>query len=301
MSPLIRCAVFLLCLFALAIPSSQAESSRLVFWNIQWFPGGSPEADRAAAVSQIKAVLPAVQSMNPDVLGMVEILNAEAAELAISRTEGMVLNVCSQFQNEDGQITQQQIAIASRYPCLAAWWEGWKPGPGITPRRGFAFAAYQPQPEEVLLVYALHFKSNRGDLAQNIRERSESARQLLRHAKEMEKAFSPLGKVTVVIGGDFNTSLDDDRFREDEALRHFLANGFSWGWEGVEFADRITLPGQTTLRGDVYPDTCFDHAIVRNGTIQSCRIETFTPDPSDHRPVILELSRKKNLPAQQSE
>ena len=46
--------------------------------------------------------------------------------------------------------------------------ELWKPAGALTPPRGFAFAAYQIAPRQLLLVYALHLKSNRGEMVEDI-------------------------------------------------------------------------------------------------------------------------------------
>jgi hypothetical protein len=77
---------------------------------------------------------------------------------------------------------------------MSAWAEEWKAGGAITPPRGFAFAAYELAPKQLLLVYALHLKSNRGELVENVAIREESMRQLLAHMKEMEAAYGNSGR-----------------------------------------------------------------------------------------------------------
>jgi len=66
----------------------------------------------------------------------------------------------------------------------------------MTPPRGFAFAAYELAPRQVVLIYDVHLKSNRGDIQENIPLRQESIRQLRAHMSAMESAYGKLGAIT---------------------------------------------------------------------------------------------------------
>src|SRR5205085_8240424 len=110
------------------------------------------------------------------------------AALAVKPLNGFKVDVCSNFPPREGQTETQNVAIVSRLEPMSAWFEMWKPGQAITPPRGFAFAAYQLKPKQVLLVYALHLKSNRGEVTEDIGIREESARQLAEHMTDMNKA-----------------------------------------------------------------------------------------------------------------
>jgi len=289
--------VLLATLFALtSIVCSHAEEQapakivRAVFWNIAWFPGGSPEATSREVVSQITKVMPALEKLRPDILGVSEVLNEPAMEIALLKTPGVATQVCSAFADDQGFVTSQQVGIASRIPATNAWWESWKTS-RVTPTRGFAFAAIEPAPGVVFLVYSLHFKSNRGDQVENFAMREESTRQLLNHVAAMEKVYARVGHVAVILGGDFNTSLDDPRFDKERTLRDLKKAGFTWCWEGVPFENRVTLPTKPSNNPKFppFPDTCFDHVFVKNVKIQSAKVETMPGDPSDHRPVVVEL------------
>ena len=61
----------------------------------------------------------------------------------------------------------------------------------------------------MLLVYSVHFKSNRGELQIDIAKREEAARQLIAHAAEMERLYSTDAKVVTVIAGDFDADPTD--------------------------------------------------------------------------------------------
>ncbi len=126
----------------------------------------------------------------------------------------------------------QQIAIASRLRPISAWAEAWKPGGAIVPPRGFAFASYQLSPKRVLLVYALHLKSNRGEIREDMRIREESMRQLLSHMKAMKEAYGKMGALTWIVGGDFNTAPDEPRFAGEKTVPALLDGRFQLGLAG---------------------------------------------------------------------
>lgn len=266
---------------------------RIAFWNVEWFPGSRPEATIAEAIPQIAQTMPAIARLDADVIGLEEVHNWDAGSIAIAQAPGTSVQVASEFLDEKtGAKTIQQLIIASRLPAIGAWWETWVSGNGITPTRGFAFAAYQPAPGHVLLVYCVHLKSNRGEAKDNIPMREESARQLLSHVAAMEKAYAPLGTVSVVIGGDFNTSHEDPKFASEQTLPLLAKAGFQSAWENVPFKDRVTLPTKPSNNPKFppFPDACFDHVFVKGAKITSARIEIPNPAPSDHRPVIVEIA-----------
>jgi endonuclease/exonuclease/phosphatase family metal-dependent hydrolase len=115
-----------------------------------------------------------------------------------------------------GPLTIQQTAVASRWPADSSWSESFKPAPA-TPPRGFSFAAIR-RGDTMVLVYSVHFKSNRGELQTDIAKREEAARQLIAHTAEMERLYSTDAKVVTVIAGDFNTDPTDPRFAEEKTF-----------------------------------------------------------------------------------
>jgi endonuclease/exonuclease/phosphatase family metal-dependent hydrolase len=137
--------------------------------------------------------------------------------------------IVSRFREfgDSGRVTIQQIAIASRWAAESAWSESFKPS-AAAPPRGFSFAAIR-RGNTILLVYSAHFKSNRGDPANDIDKREEAARQLLAHTSEMETLYSKGAKVVIVIAGDFNTDPTDPRFASEQTFALFAQNRFSVG------------------------------------------------------------------------
>jgi endonuclease/exonuclease/phosphatase family metal-dependent hydrolase len=270
-------------------PASSPITITATYWNIQWFPGRRPNASRAEENRQIRAVQRDLIQLTPapDIMGLEEVRDFKHASLAIQSLNGFKVDVCSNFPAREGQREAQQIAIASRLQPISAWAEAWKPGGVIMPPRGFAFASYQMSPRQVLLVYALHLKSNRGEIHEDMRIREESMRQLLAHMKAMKETYGKMGALTWIVGGDFNTAPDEPRFAAERTVPGLLGEGFSWAWQGIRLSSRITVPGD--LR---YPAACFDQIFYRGATLTRAWVANTSPQSSDHRAVNVVL----NLP-----
>lgn len=286
----LRCALLALAglaSLASSLPAQPAADGtfRLSFWNLEWFPGHRPESTAEEQKVHIENVQPEVAKLAPDVMGFSEVLDWKAVEAAVAKVPGLKVCVVSAFKDSDGKVTKQQTAVASKFPCIGAWFEPWKANAqGFAPRRGFAFAALQPAPDRILLVYSLHLKSNRkpdpGD-PPNEKVREESAKQLMAHVKAMQAAYGKLGKVAVIIGGDMNTSLDDPRFGAERTLRDFVSAGYTWPLALLEPKSRFTMPGHGR-----FPPTTFDH-ILHTGPIKtkSIVVGDTGPECSDHRSI----------------
>jgi endonuclease/exonuclease/phosphatase family metal-dependent hydrolase len=225
-----------------------------------------------------------IRAIPADVFGMEEVRDYSKAALAIAPLPGMKVDVVSNFPPREGQDVGQQVAIASRFTPLSAWMEMWKPAGPLTPPRGFAFAAYEVAPRHLLLVYAVHLKSNRGELVEDIAIREEAMRQLTNHMAAMNDAYGKLGSLTWIVGGDFNTAPDDPRFAKEKTTRALTENDFSWCWQNIPFANRISLPADK-----FYPAACFDHIFYRNAKLISARAISTSPQSSDHHAICAEL------------
>ncbi len=262
-------------------PSPSPTQLTVTFWNVQWFPGRRPNASRAEENRQIKAVHADLAPLNSDIVALEEIRDYDHAALAVKPLPGFKVDVCSSFPPREGQNEAQQVAITSRLQPLSAWSELWKPSGALVPPRGFSFAAYQVAPRQLLLVYALHLKSNRGEIHEDMRIREESMQQLVAHMKAMNTAYGKLGTLSWIVGGDFNTAPDEPRFASEKTLASIRADGFRWAWEGIPFNSRITVPGD--LR---YPAASFDHIFYRGATLVKAWVANTSSQSSDHRAVI---------------
>lgn len=268
-------------------PSAQTPATAanrtvtVAFWNIQWFPGRRPNASRADENRQINSVHGDIAQLNADIIGMEEVRDFARAGAAVAPLAGFKVDVCANFPPREGQNEAQQVAIASRLQPLSGWAEEWKQNGAMTPPRGFAFVAYGVAPRQLLLVYGVHLKSNRGDIRENVPMRQESIRQLRAHMVAMESAYGKLGTITWIVGGDFNTSLDDNRFAAETTLRTMMSNGFSWAWQNVPLASRTTVPPDRD-----FPPACFDHIFYRGATLRKAWVANTNSQSSDHRAVI---------------
>jgi endonuclease/exonuclease/phosphatase (EEP) superfamily protein YafD len=282
MPPRILFALFVAALFALPLRGQDPPPSQITitFWNVQWFPGRRPNASRAEENRQIKAVHSDLAQLSSDIVALEEVRDYDHAALAVKPLPGFKVDVCSSFPPREGQNEAQQVAITSRLQPLSAWSELWKPSGALVPPRGFSFAAYQVAPRQLLLVYALHLKSNRGEIHEDMRIREESMQQLIAHMKAMNAAYGKLGSLSWIVGGDFNTAPDEPRFANEKTLASIRADGFRWSWEGIPFNSRITVPGD--LR---YPAASFDHIFYRGATLLKAWVANTLPQSSDHRAV----------------
>ena len=288
MLPRALVALFIATFLVLPLPAQVPPSSQITvtFWNVQWFPGRRPNASRTEENRQIRAVQADLARLNSDILALEEVRDYEHASLATKSLTGFKVDVCSSFPPREGQNEAQQVASTSRLEPVSAWSELWKPSGALVPPRGFAFAAYQLAPRQLVLVYAVHLKSNRGEIHENIRIREESMKQLLTHMKAMKDAFGKLGELCWIVGGDFNTAPDEMRFATEKTIPNLRAEGFRWCWQGIPFNSRVTVPAD--LR---YPAASFDHIFFRGATLMKVRVADTSPQSSDHRAVtaILQL------------
>ena len=238
-------------------------------------------------MKQIESVHREIVQLNADVIGLEEVRDFDSATLAVKPLPGFKVDVCANFPPREGQTETQQVAITSRLQPMSAWAEVWKPGSAITPPRGFAFAAYQLSAQQMLLVYAVHLKSNRGEIVEDMAIRAESIRQLTSHMKAMEEAYSKLGRLTWLVGGDFNTAPDDPRFKGEKTISALTSAGFRWIWEGTPFADRTTMPPDKR-----YPAACFDHIFYRGAELRKAETVSTSETSSDHRAIrgVFDLS-----------
>jgi endonuclease/exonuclease/phosphatase family metal-dependent hydrolase len=273
-------AALLIAQLAAQTPTASPTSVGITFWNVQWFPGRRPNASHGEENRQVRAVHADLGQLNSDIIALEEIRDWNYAALAVQPLAGFKVDVISNFPPREGQNEAQQVAITSRLQPLSAWSELWKPTGAIIPPRGFAFAAYQLAPRQLLLVYALHLKSNRGEIHEDMRIREESMRQLVAHMNAMTNAYGKLGALNWLVGGDFNTAPDEPRFATEKTLPSLRGQGFQWCWEGIPFSSRVTVPGDSR-----YPPASFDQIFFRGVNLTKACVTNTSPQSSDHRAV----------------
>lgn len=255
---------------------------RVVCWNLEWFPGGSPRASDAEKASQMQLAREAFAEFQPDLVLTQEIRAGNHLAEALEGVEGAGIATASRFSGA------QQLGIASRLPCEAAWTERWKQDGFDDPPRGFAHAALRLPSGRLLLAYTVHLKSNAGgDPVSNRKKREDAARQLLAHiASELPKhRKQEEQEPAVLIAGDFNTDPAADQFAGEKTLTMIEEAGFEWALKGLDPGDRITWPSDGR-----YPDATFDHVFVKGLKVVKIQIPDDYDRASDHRPVIVDIT-----------
>jgi endonuclease/exonuclease/phosphatase family metal-dependent hydrolase len=266
-----------------APPPDEPEPLRIVTWNIEWFPGRKSNATLAEEQAHINAVRDYLAEVDPDVLLLQEIRDADSLAAAVALLDGYQVHIVSAFR-VGGGLARQQLAIASRLTAQSAFAERFvAPANGDpTPPRGFAFAALELPGNRILLCYSLHLKSNAsGDDEENIRIREESARQVLAHVADMRTLYANRKAIYLAVGGDFNVRLENPAMAHEQTIDLFKQESFHSTWDGVPLHQRVTWPG----RGG-WPDATFDYILLHNLGAPTARVLAQpTPDLSDHNPV----------------
>jgi endonuclease/exonuclease/phosphatase family metal-dependent hydrolase len=280
------------CLLFAALDSFCGELS-VCTWNLEWFPSGSSKGIASKEIEFKRTLLVAetLSKLNCDILILQEVRDIQSCEDLVEALKPLkyTISVCTQFKEGfGGGVGLQQIAILSKIPATASWAENWNSVSISDPPRGFAFASYRIGTNDIG-VYGVHLKSNltRGDVERgrqlNILKRELAAEKVMRHINESPFNSTNQFKV-VIVGGDFNTTLDQNEFASERTLTILSDNQFESGYEGVELKQRITIPGKAK-----YPDATFDNLFVRPKSISSK--PTITPvTVSDHYPVVRRIN-----------
>jgi hypothetical protein len=79
-----------------------AEPLKLVSWNLEWFPGGSPNAGAEAAAAKMFAAQNALRAINPHIVCLQEVRDWAAASELVSVLLGYHIAVTHEwFQSRD--------------------------------------------------------------------------------------------------------------------------------------------------------------------------------------------------------
>ncbi len=278
----------ILCLLIAAFNVYCSDFS-VVTWNLEWFPSGSSKgfASKEIESQRIVSVAQTLSKLNCDIIIIQEVRDIPSCEQLVEALKPLkyTVSICTQFKDAfGGGVGLQQIAILSKLQATASWAENWNTVSISDPPRGFAFASFRIGTNDIG-VYGVHLKSNltRGDVERgrqlNILKRELAAEKVMRHINESQINKTNQMEV-VIVGGDFNTTLDQNEFASERTLKIFKENKFESGYESVDLKQRITIPGKGK-----YPDATFDYLFVHPKSISSK--PTITPvKVSDHYPVV---------------
>jgi Metal-dependent hydrolase len=270
---------------------STAGDVRCTTWNLEWFPNGSAhDASLEEQNRRITSAASVLKPLHPDILLLQEVRDYDACSRLGDAIEpgAYHVQICSAFKEPfQSGLGRQQVAILSRFQAQAAWSEQWKSVEGIDPPRGFAFAWFKIRDADIG-VYSLHLKSNliaRGnkeaEAAKNIRKREAAIDQLTVHVRDFIGAKIPAIN-RFIVGGDFNTNLDQPMFALEKTLGFLKNEGFQNAFEGLPLSQRVTHPANHG-----YPDATFDYLFGKNFKIGQA-FATAT-DVSDHWPATCDF------------
>lgn len=262
----------LVCLLACA---ARAEPVKVAAWNLEWFPGRTPEASPAVAREHIREVHLALSLLKPDILIVEEVKELDALRVAVKGVNGLQVQAFSEFPGRP-----QQVAICSRFPVRRCGWGEW--GPAVAgPPRGFAYAEIEVASNVVVQVQALHWKSNRGVRPINMILRTASAMQ---DEVLADTLAPPAGtRCGTLLAGDLNTSLDDPKLSADPSLRYLIGRGWHWPFDHLSAEDRKTWQGWSNK-----PTVQFDHFLTRGlGTPRASVGKAGRT--SDHQPILMTI------------
>ena len=259
-------------------------------WNIQWFPGGRPDADEQAADRQRVAVRKELMDLAPDILMASEIRSLEAWRSLGLPHRYLACTAIPRPADENPDLPNQGLALASRIPWSDIWVLDFSglPQTRDRPSRGILGARFELGAGRVLTIYGVHFKSNRGDAEGNRLRRGRAVDYLTADWKK--RGLDP-ARDAILVMGDFNTSLRNRAFAEETTLRRLLDAGFRSVLAGLPDAEAMT--GFAHPSG-LYPANDFDHILYSEpardlfpGSGLRGEIRPGRREWSDHRPVVL--------------
>lgn len=276
--------------------AAHAEPINAMSWNIEWFPGGRPNAKQAEKDEQFAQVRTELAKLKPDILLAQEVSDEETFEKLVATMPGMKVDVFSRFLEPDSdKIGQQQCCIASNLKANSAFFEPFKPTADLPNLgRGFAFAALEHPQGGLVMVYSVHLKSNRGsdtpEGEQNVADtRAESVRQILSHKADMEKRYAGRKILGWLVGGDFNTN-HDGQFPKCTAVADMVKAGFKNTWDETPKEQRLTWHNNPWEKK--FKPTTFDYMLTSGLAETQAKVIPVPRDTSDHDPVILMLGIK---------
>ena len=276
----------------LEAPLPETLPKRWITWNLQWFPGQIPSANRDGRSKHEAEVKKWLGRLKPDVGIFQEVLDADALKRSASEFPWQAVTRFSRAADEEKKLPPQNLAICSRVPWVEAWEVDFNRLP-LTPDRpvrGFLGVMWRSQKRKTWTAYAVHLKSNRGG-REGMAKRREKAIEYLR-LDWRRRGLNPETDA-ILVAGDFNCSLKNPEFQREKTIRDLLEEG----WLSV--SEQLDWPEGATVRPDSaqkYPPTDFDHILLSHGWVGQMSSQKWkagvmqSPDiPSDHWPVWMEL------------
>ncbi len=256
-------------------------------WNLQWFPGNQPEPTEAGRNWHEREAGKILRKLGVDLLMVQEVVDREALGRVAREYPWRVVSNFQRAGDEDADLPVQNVAILSKVPIRESWEVGFHALP-LTPDRpvrGFLGVRLGTK-KNGMTVYTLHLKSNRGGREASARRRAKAMEYL---RKDWEQRDLNPRKDVILVAGDFNCSLRNPEFAEEQTIRGLLKEGWIVATAGIPW------PKAATVRPDPfrkYPAADFDHILLspawaKAGERNKWKAAVLQDSnvPSDHWPV----------------
>jgi len=273
-------------------PGNAEFPSSWLTWNLEWFPGRSPQSEEGIRQGHIRNVRAFLRKISPDVAIFQEVVSASALSVAAGDYPWRAVTHFQRAPDEDEKLPPQNIALVSR----KAWREVWEldfhqlPESEERPVRGLLGAEFIDPADRRLIVYGLHLKSNRGGREASAKRR-EKAMEYLRW--DWRRRNLDPQEEAILIAGDFNCSLKNPEFVKEKTIQGLLKKGW------ISVTQDMAWPQGATVRENrsaKYPPADFDHILLSPGWIKSfgrngedVRVFRDKDIPSDHFPIGMKV------------
>lgn len=263
-----------------------------ITWNLEWFPGRSPDSRGDIQKGHIRNVRAFLRKISPEVAIFQEVMSASALSVAAGDYPWRAVTRFQRAADEEEKLPPQNIALVSRKPWRDVWELDFHQLPvnEERPVRGFLGAEYIDPAGRRLTVYGVHLKSNRGGREASAKRR-QKAMEYLRwdwHRRNLDPQKEP-----ILIAGDFNCSLKNPEFVQEKTIRELLKDGW------ISVTQEMPWPQGATVRENrlaKYPPADFDHILLSPGWIKSFGrngkdVCVFRDKdiPSDHFPLSMKV------------
>jgi endonuclease/exonuclease/phosphatase family metal-dependent hydrolase/uncharacterized protein YeeX (DUF496 family) len=249
----------------LAVAPGQAAPIRVTTWDLQPAITAATNGIKFQH-SLLEDAAQSLKQLQPDVIMLQGVRDWENCHQLAQALQPAIYQVvvCSLFRDRNAKVLSRQVAILSKTKAYLTWSEQWQQdNEHLAAPGGFAFAAIQLGNKNVALFSAdfgddasSGTDDNRSIASQQACE--ESARQLVQQIASL-RAWQNNRVQTFIVGGDFNTTLDDSRLAQEKTLSLLEQSGFANAFAGLPLEKRVTL------RGDArQPAATLDYIFTRD-------------------------------------
>ncbi len=292
-------------------------------WNLKWFPSGRAEhrapdnveqrtIDDAAGVIRsgvLRGVADAgnTNSITGSILFFQELRDGCVFSNLVCHAGVTNLQIAcvTSFKDWDGRLMWQQCGIATTYPVVESHWSYWKhpmrpvilkngqqakkKTHRVFPPRGYGYALVDAGTNGLIACYCVHLKSNYGATSPQKKRENEVKRevaieQIIGQASSIK---TPGGRKVsrIIIAGDFNTDIFQERFGNEKTIPALIDAGFMNCFSSdLPLESRATYPGKGRWKGST-----IDYIFHRGFTAQRNFYLSPLSEASDHQMLWVTL------------